>query len=49
MSLIVVPLSNAPNPDFSPAVIAKELVAHTLMFGIPIAGIVTAFLRRAEE
>ena len=46
MNLIVVPLSNAPNPDFSPAIIAKELVAHTLMFGIPIAGIVTVFLRR---
>jgi hypothetical protein len=49
MNLIIVPLSNAPNPDFSPTVIAKEFVAHTLMFGIPIAGIVTALLRRAEE
>lgn len=47
MNLIVVPLSNAPNPDFSPAIIVKELVAHTVMFGIPIAGIVTLFLRRA--
>jgi hypothetical protein len=46
MNLVVVPLSNAPNPDFSPAIIAKELVAHTVMFGIPIAGIVTVFLRR---
>jgi hypothetical protein len=46
MNLIVVPLSNAPNPDFSPAIIAKELIAHTVMFGIPIAGIVTVFLRR---
>jgi hypothetical protein len=44
MNLVVVPLSNAANPDFSPAIIAKELVAHTVMFGIPIAGIVTALL-----
>jgi hypothetical protein len=49
MNLIVVPLSNAPNPDLSPAIIAKELVAHTVMFGVPIAGIVTIFLRRAKE
>jgi hypothetical protein len=49
MNLIVVPLSNAPNPDFSPAIIGKELVAHTAMFGIPIAGIVTVFLRRAQS
>jgi hypothetical protein len=48
MNLIVVPLSNAANPDFSPAMIAKELVAHTLMFGIPIAGIIIAFLRRIK-
>ena len=48
MNLVVVPLSNAPNPDFSPAIIAKELVAHTLMFGIPIAAIVTVLLRRME-
>jgi len=48
MNLVVVPLSNAPNPDLSPVIVAKELVAHTLMFGIPIAGIVMAFLRRAE-
>jgi uncharacterized membrane protein YagU involved in acid resistance len=47
MNLVIVPLSNAPNPDFSPAIIAKELVAHTVMFGIPIAGIVTLWLRRA--
>jgi len=44
MNLIVVPLSNAANPDFSTAIIAKELVAHTVMFGIPIAGIVTSLL-----
>ncbi len=48
MNLVVVPLSNAPNPDFSPAIIAKELVAHTVMFAIPIAAIVTVFLRRME-
>jgi|HubBroStandDraft_2_1064218.scaffolds.fasta_scaffold826403_1 hypothetical protein len=48
MNLTVVPLSNAPNPDFSPAIIVKELVAHTVMFGIPIAGIVTVFLRRGK-
>ncbi|MBV9460417.1 MAG: hypothetical protein JO141_23310 [Bradyrhizobium sp.] len=47
MNLIVVPLSSAPNPDFAPVIIAKELVAHTVMFGIPIAGIVTLWLRRA--
>ena len=46
MNLLVVPLSNAPNPDLSPMMVAKELVAHTVMFGIPIAGIVTASLRR---
>jgi hypothetical protein len=48
MNLIIVPLSNAANPDFSPAIIVKELVAHTVMFGIPIAGIVTLWLRRAK-
>jgi hypothetical protein len=48
MNLIVVPLSNAANPDFSPAIIAEEIVAHTVMFGIPIAGIVTLWLRRAK-
>jgi hypothetical protein len=47
MNLIVVPLSSAPNPNFAPAIIAEELVAHTAMFGIPIAGIVTLWLRRA--
>jgi hypothetical protein len=47
MNLVVVPLSSAPNPDFSPAIIAKELVAHTVMFGIPIAGIVSLWLRKA--
>jgi hypothetical protein len=46
MNLVVVPLSNAPNPDFSPVIVGKELVAHTVMFGIPIAGIVALFLRR---
>jgi hypothetical protein len=48
MNLIVVPLSNAPNPDLSPVIVAKEIVAHTVMFGIPIAGIITAFLRRMQ-
>jgi hypothetical protein len=47
MNLIVVPLSNAANPNLSPAIIAKELVAHTVMFGIPIAGIITLWLRKA--
>jgi hypothetical protein len=49
MNLVVVPLSNAANPDFSPEIVAKELVAHTVMFGIPIAGVVTIWLRRAEK
>ena len=46
MNLVVVPLSNAANPDFSPAMVAKELVAHTLMFGLPIAGIVAVYFRK---
>jgi hypothetical protein len=46
MNLVVVPLSNAPNPDFSLGIIAKELVADTVMFGIPITGITALFLRR---
>jgi uncharacterized membrane protein YagU involved in acid resistance len=45
MNLIVVPLSNATNPDFSLGMIVKELVAHTVLFGVPIAGIVRAFAR----
>jgi hypothetical protein len=49
MNLIVVPLSNAANPDFSPAMIAKELVAHTVMFGLPIAGIVALYFRKGIE
>ena len=48
MNLIVVPLSKAPNPDISPVIVAKELVAHTVMFGIPIGGIIIAFLRRMK-
>ena len=48
MNLMVVPLSRAANPDFAPAIIAKELIAHTVMFGIPIAGILTVWLRRAK-
>jgi hypothetical protein len=47
MNFIVVPLSNAPNPNLAPAIVAKELVAHTVMFGIPLAGIVILWLRRA--
>jgi len=40
-----VPLSNAANPDFSLSMIVKELAAHTILFGVPIAGIVRAFAR----
>jgi hypothetical protein len=46
MNLVVVPLSNAANPDFSPLVIVKELLAHTIMFGIPIAGIIAGLSRK---
>jgi uncharacterized membrane protein YagU involved in acid resistance len=45
MNLVIVPLSNAAGPDFSLSVIVKELVAHTVLFGVPIAGIVRALLR----
>jgi hypothetical protein len=45
MNLVVVPLSNAANPDFSPGIIVKELLAHTILFGVPIAGIVQALAR----
>jgi hypothetical protein len=45
MNVIVVPLSNAANPDFSLGMIVKELLAHTILFGVPIAGIVRAFAR----
>jgi hypothetical protein len=45
MNLIVVPLSYAANPDFSAVVVVKELLAHTIMFGIPIAGIVARLSR----
>ena len=40
MNLVVVPFSNAADPDFSFRMIVKELVAHTVMFGVPIAGTV---------
>ena len=40
MNLVVVPSSNAAGPDFSFNMIVKELVAHTVMFGVPIAGTV---------
>jgi uncharacterized membrane protein YagU involved in acid resistance len=43
MNVVVVPLSHAANPDFSLSIIGKELLAHTIMFGVPIAGIVRAF------
>jgi hypothetical protein len=46
MSLVVVPLSHAADPDFSLGMIVKELVAHTVLFGVPIAGIVRAFARK---
>jgi hypothetical protein len=45
MNMVVVPLSQAANPDFSPGMIVKELVAHTVLFGVPIAGIVRVLLR----
>jgi len=45
MNLVVVPLSNAANPDLSLVMIAKELVAHTIMFGIPISGVVALLSR----
>ena len=48
MNLVVVPLSNAANPDFSLVMIVKELLAHTIMFGIPIAGIVRGFFRSQD-
>ena len=46
MNLVVVPLSSAANPDFSLAVVVKELLAHTIMFGIPIAGLVAGLSRK---
>jgi hypothetical protein len=49
MNLVVVPLSNAANPDLSLSMIAKELVAHTVMFGVPIAGIVRALLGNGQD
>jgi uncharacterized membrane protein YagU involved in acid resistance len=48
MNLVVVPLSRAANPDFSFGIIVKELVAHTVLFGVPIAGIVRALARRSS-
>ena len=45
MNMVVVPLSHAASPDFSPGMIVKELVAHTILFGVPIAGIVRALAR----
>lgn len=40
MNLIVVPLLKAPGPELSPVIVGEDLVAHILLFGIPIAGIV---------
>lgn len=45
MNVVVVPLSHAANPDFSLAMIVKELLAHTVLFGVPIAGIVRGLWR----
>jgi hypothetical protein len=45
MNLVVVPLSRAVGPDFSLSMIVKELLAHTILFVVPIAGIVRAFAR----
>ena len=47
MNVVVVPLSHAASPDLSLGMIVKELVAHTVLFGAPIAGIVRALLRNA--
>jgi hypothetical protein len=49
MNLVVVPLSKAAGPDLSPVVVAKELVAHTIMFGIPIAGVVSMAWRGGTD
>jgi hypothetical protein len=49
MNLVVVPLSDAANPDFSLSMIVKELLAHTVLFGVPIAGIVRAFARKGWD
>jgi uncharacterized membrane protein YagU involved in acid resistance len=49
MNLIVVPLSHAANPDFSLGMVVKELLAHTVLFGVPIAGIVRAFARNEQD
>jgi uncharacterized membrane protein YagU involved in acid resistance len=46
MNLVVVPLSNAVSPDFSPGMIVKELLAHTVMFGVPIVGIIRVLVLR---
>jgi hypothetical protein len=46
MNLVVVRLSNAASPDFSFSMIVKELLAHTVLFGVPIAGIVRVLARK---
>jgi hypothetical protein len=49
MNLVVVPLSRAAGPDLSPMVIAKELAGHTIMFGIPIACVVSLAQRSSTD
>jgi uncharacterized membrane protein YagU involved in acid resistance len=49
MNLLVVPLSNAAGPDLSLGTIIKELVAHTLMFGVPIAATIRALARSGQN
>jgi uncharacterized membrane protein YagU involved in acid resistance len=49
MNGVVVPLSKAANPDFSLGMIVKELLAHTVLFGVPIAGIVRALATSGSE
>jgi uncharacterized membrane protein YagU involved in acid resistance len=48
MNLVVVPLSMAAGPDLSALTVAKELAAHILLFGIPIAG-VARIARRGDS
>lgn len=47
MNLIEVPLLKAPGPELSPVIVGEDLVAHILLFGIPIAGIIR-MARRAS-
>jgi hypothetical protein len=45
MNVVVLPFSHAPSPNLSHGMIIKELLAHTVLFGVPIAGIVREFAR----